>query len=116
MNNNDYVLDSNIVSALLNGHPKLREKLTIVPAERLFLNIVSAFENLRGWFAQVNKQQPTEQIIWAFEGLQQTLTYYGQSQVLPFDGAAATKYEELRKQNMRNYAGSIAALAEMIYE
>ena len=101
MNNSDYVLDSNIVSAVLNGHPKLRERLNIVPAERIFLNIVSAFENLRGWFAQVNKQQPTNRIVWAFDGLQKTLAYYGQNQVLPFDDAAATKYEELRKKHRR---------------
>jgi predicted nucleic acid-binding protein len=76
MNNKDYVLDSNIVSAVLNGHPKLRERLTIVSAERIFLNLVSAFENLRGWFAQVNKQQQIDRIVWAFDGLQQTLAYY----------------------------------------
>jgi len=101
MNNDDYILDSNIVSAVLNGHPSLRERLTIVPHERIFLNIVSAFENLRGWFAQVNRQQPIERIVWAFDGLQQTLAYYGQSQVLPFGDAAAAKYEELRKQHRR---------------
>ena len=101
MNNDDYLLDSNIVSAVLNGHPKLRERLTIIPAEHIFLSIVSAFENLRGWFAQVNKQQPVDRIVWAFDGLQQTLAYYGQSQVLPFDDAAAAKYKELRRQHRR---------------
>ena len=123
MNNSDYVLDSNIVSAVLNGHPKLQERLTIVPAERIFLNIVSAFENLRGWFAQVNKQQPTARIVWAFDGLQKTLAYYvrfaqpqtGASLVFG-DKAKYYRLTMLRRQDMKNYEGSIADLVEMIYE
>ena len=122
MNNDDYVLDSNIVSAVLHGHPKLRERLTIIPAERIFLNIVSAFENLRGWFAQVNKQQSTNRIVWAFDGLQKTLAYYvrfAQPQTgasLVFGGKAKYyRLTTLQQQNMRNYAESIVALVEMIY-
>ena len=96
-----YVLDSNTVSAILRGHQGVHRRITLVPAERICLNVVSAFENLRGWFAQVNKQQPTEQLVRAFNRILQLLDYYGQSQVLPYDMAAAMKCEELRQQHRR---------------
>ena len=96
-----YVLDSNTVSAILRGHQGAHRRLTLVPAEYVFLNVVSAFENLRGWFAQVNQQQPIERLVQAFNGILWTLSYYGQSQVLPYDMAAAIKYEELRRQHRR---------------
>jgi tRNA(fMet)-specific endonuclease VapC len=97
----DYCLDSNVVSALVNGHQELQRQVNQVPKQRIFLNVVSAFENLRGWFAQLNKQQSRGRIVWAFDGLLRTLAFYGQSQVLPFDDEAAIKYEELRRQHRR---------------
>ena len=96
-----YILDSDTVSANLNEHPGVQRRLALIPKESIFLNVVSAFENLRGWFAQVNRQQPIGRIVWGFNGLLRTLNYYGQSQVLPYDMAAATKYEELRGQHRR---------------
>ncbi len=96
-----YVLDSNAVSAILRGHQGVHRRITLVPAERIFLNVVSAFENLRGWFAQVNKQQPTDQLVRVFNRILQLLDYYGRSQVLPYDMAAAMKCEELRQQHRR---------------
>ncbi len=96
-----YVLDSDTVSAIRRGHQGVQRRLALIPAEYVFLNVVSAFENLRGWFAQVNQQQPIERLVQAFNGILWTLSYYGQSQVLPYDMAAATKYEELRRQHRR---------------
>ncbi|MBI1928308.1 type II toxin-antitoxin system VapC family toxin [Candidatus Poribacteria bacterium] len=101
MANERYILESNTVSAILRGHQGVHHRITLVPAERIFLTVVSAFENLRGWFAQVNKQQPTEQLVRVFNRILQLLDYYGRSQVLPYDMAAATKYEELRRQHRR---------------
>ena len=40
-------------------------------------------------------------IVWAFDGLLQTLIFYGQGQVLPFDEEAAMRYEELRQRYRR---------------
>lgn len=108
-----YILDSNTVSAILNEHPGVQRRVALVPAECIFLNVVSAFENLRGWFGQVNRQQPIERLVRAFNGILRTLNYYGQSQVLPYDVAAATKYEELRRQHRRHSRDDlrIAAIA-----
>ena len=96
-----YVLDSDTVSAIRRGHQGVQRRLALIPEESIFLNVVSAFENLRGWFAEVNKQQPIGQLVWAFNGLLGTLLFYGRWQVLPYDMAAATKYEELRRQHRR---------------
>lgn len=50
-----YVLDTDHLSLNLRGHPKIRERLAIVPADEIAITIITAEEQLRGRLAQVGK-------------------------------------------------------------
>ena len=50
-----YALDTDHLSLILRGHPKIRERLTAVSPEEVAITIITVEEQLRGRLAQVSK-------------------------------------------------------------
>ena len=63
--------------------------------------IVNAEEQMRGWLAEINRQQIVQQQIRSYERLQKLLTFLGELRVMPFDTRSAEEFTRLRRMKVR---------------
>jgi tRNA(fMet)-specific endonuclease VapC len=63
--------------------------------------IISAEEQLRGWLAQIHRQRDPHKQIFAYERLQRRFAFFAAWDVLPWDGACADRFQELRREHIR---------------
>ena len=63
--------------------------------------IMSVEEQLRGWLAQIKRKRDLHEQISAYARLQGRLTAYAEWTVLPWDAAAVSLFEDLRRNGNR---------------
>jgi tRNA(fMet)-specific endonuclease VapC len=96
-----YVLDTDQISLFQRSHLRVRENITrINPLERA-VTIISVAEQFQGRLAAVRRASSEAEVIVRLEQLRETLIFYLNTQVLPYDEAAQTIYEQLKKQKIR---------------
>lgn len=99
------VLDTEAVSVLFNP----RDALRIVLERRLerpdavphATSVVTYQEQARGWLAEINRAKAPAQLLKAYRGLFKMKRDYDRLQLLPFDAAAQTLFEQFRRQKLR---------------
>jgi len=96
-----FLLDTDHITLYQRGHLLIGLRVTATPANELVVTIISFEEQIRGRLAQVRRVQGQPATIRAYALLQETLTYFAQAQVLPFDAAAAEHFSRLRHQGIR---------------
>lgn len=75
--------------------------------------VVCVEEHVRGWLARISKARTSEASVAAYAKFQRAVEDLGQGTILPFDAAAAAKFEQLRsiKLGMGTADLRIAAIA-----
>ncbi len=96
-----YVLDTDHLSLILRGHPKIHDHLTTIPAREISITIITAEEQLRGRLAQVSKAINGNARSAAYRYLRQTIIDLAKLQILDYDAGANITYEQLRQQRIR---------------
>lgn len=94
-----YLLDTNIISYLIQSHPTVLANLTTVPRGNVFISAITYAEMLFGFAKNphATKRQAAFQVLLQF------------IPVLPFDETAAATYGEL-KAKMQQQGKSLAEL------
>lgn len=105
-----YVLDTNVITALRYGNTSVITRIGIVPKSDVFVTIVSFEEEIKGQFeilATHNKKLSTNRkgdaalLIPTYRELSRIVDFYGSSNVLPYDDAAARIDNDLRRALLR---------------
>lgn len=96
-----YILDTDHVSLLLEGHGKIVQQLAAHPPEEIWVTLVTAQELLDGWLPQLKRKQPPERYVWAYAGLRKSLEFLCDANLLDFDERSSQEYELLRKKHRR---------------
>jgi tRNA(fMet)-specific endonuclease VapC len=96
-----YVLDTDHVSLLRDGHAEVVSRLRSVAAEERAITIVTIEEQLRAWFTQVRRARNADQLALAYDGLFQVVQMARSVPVLPFVPSAVARYFELRRSLRR---------------
>ena len=96
-----YALDTDHLSLILRGHPKVRERLTAVPPEEVVITIITAEEQLRGRLAQVSKAGSGEAPSKAYQYLHKAINDLARLTVLDYDASSDLIYHELRLRRLR---------------
>lgn len=96
-----YILDTDHVSLLLQGNPKVVQQLAVHPPVEIEVTLVTAQELLDGWLPLLKHKQPAQRYVWAYAGLRQTLEFLCDVNLLDFDSHAAQEYERLRARYRR---------------
>ena len=100
-----YLLDSDILSILNLRSGELFatvfSRFEDVNDEDVFVSIVSFHEQMQGWQTYLNRSRTQDGVIRAYGGLEKLLTNFAESQVLPFDEAAAEVFDELKSKKIR---------------
>lgn len=96
-----YALDTDHLSLILRGHPKIRERLTAISPEQVAITIITAEEQLRGRLAQVSKASSGDARLVAYRYLRKAINDLAKLNVLDYDAASDRIYQELRQQRLR---------------
>jgi tRNA(fMet)-specific endonuclease VapC len=96
-----FVLDTDHLSLLQRGHAALLQRVAATPSADLATTIVTVEEQLRGWLDAIRRHAGSERQVWAYRGLHDAVTSFGQITVLDFDVAAYREFEVLRRRRLR---------------
>ncbi len=94
-----YILDSDTLTHLHAGNPRVVENLRNTADSDVVTTIVTKIELLRGRFDFVLKAETGADLIRAQQLLTRTDDLLAQLPVLPFDSLAATHFDRLRIQS-----------------
>jgi len=90
-----YVLDTDTLTRLHAGHPKVVERLRDVTDSRVVTTVITKIELLRGRFDFLLKAANGAQLLRAQDWLTKTETLLAQLRILPLDAAAAGEFDRL---------------------
>lgn len=83
-----YVLDTDTISLLERGDRALREHIAALPAEDVFVTVVSLEEQMRGRLSTLGSQGDEMRLAQSYAYLKRTLDFYCAANVLRYDEAA----------------------------
>ena len=108
-----YVLDTDTVSALQRGDPRVTAQLASIAAGDVCVTIISFEEQLRGRLTELHTLASPGSRVTAYRYLQQALTFFASARVLPYDTTAARLDDELRAafRRMGTMDRRVAAIA-----
>lgn len=96
-----YILDTDHLSLLQNGHPTVSRRLLNTSPENLVTTTVSLAEQLQGRLAVINRAKSESSAAYGFKRLQETVLFYQTLPQIAYDERAAAKFEARRKQKIR---------------
>jgi tRNA(fMet)-specific endonuclease VapC len=68
---------------------------------RFVTAIVSVEEQMSGWLAEIDRRRDVHQQIPAYERFARLIDFFGDWEIVSFDGPAADEFKRLRKQRIR---------------
>jgi tRNA(fMet)-specific endonuclease VapC len=99
-----WVLDTDHVSMLERGNPKIQDRLREVATNSVAITIVTAEEKMKGRLAAINSLSGIERVdrlAIAYRALQSTIEDLQILPILPFSDLARDRYRELLEQKIR---------------
>ena len=96
-----FILDTDHATFYQQGHSTLKQHLQNIPADKIATTVATYEEQISGRLAVVRRAQNPQNRIRAFFWLQQTLSFFCQMLVLPFDEAAAARFQQMRSLRLR---------------
>jgi len=96
-----YVLDTDHVTLHFRGHSQVGQKLTLIPSDEIATTTITAEEQLRGRLAQIKKTSTTDALAIAHRRFRQAIYDLAKLNILEFDSAAITIFEDLKRQRLR---------------
>lgn len=95
-----YILDTDHVTLHQRQHETLVRRLQFLPSSvRVAVTVVTIEEQMRGRLAQLNA--PGSPLEATYQLLNQTLAYFCQLPIIPFDDKAHSLFKQLRQQKIR---------------
>lgn len=80
---------------------RLRARMEASSDKDFATTIVNAEEQLRGWLAEINRQQTPQRQIAAYDRLRKLLDFLSGFPLIAFDQRGADQFERLRKEKVR---------------
>jgi tRNA(fMet)-specific endonuclease VapC len=99
-----WVLDTDSLSLLERGNPKIQERLRQTNADSVAISIVTAEEKMKGRLAAINSLSGIERIdrlAVAYRDLQSSIEDLQALPILPFSELAKDRYRDLLQQKIR---------------
>jgi tRNA(fMet)-specific endonuclease VapC len=97
----EYILDTDMLTLLEDGHPAVSERFFREKAENVAITVLSVEEQMSGWYTQLRKAKRPERLAWAYRRLTDTVRFFSRLQILTYDEAAMRRYEQLRKRKIK---------------
>jgi tRNA(fMet)-specific endonuclease VapC len=96
-----WVLDTDSVSLFQREYPPVLQQVQLKNADEIAVTVVTLEEQLRGWLNFLRRASSEERLIAGYRRLQDSLSYFCNTQLLTFTPAAADCYHTLIQQRIR---------------
>jgi tRNA(fMet)-specific endonuclease VapC len=96
-----WISDTDCLTLFQHGQRKLVERVARLPQEQVTTTIVTLEEQVRGRFNLVRRAETIEQLVNAYQRLQEAMVFFQRFQVLEFSLSAGTCYQSLKDQKLR---------------
>jgi tRNA(fMet)-specific endonuclease VapC len=100
-----FLLDTDYVVLMQRGPSaeldRLLDRMATYSDTDFYLPVVAFHEQMLGANAYISQAKSRREVVRGYEILHRVLTDFSDSQVLPFDDAAATAFDELRGRGVR---------------
>jgi tRNA(fMet)-specific endonuclease VapC len=83
-----YILDTDTLSLLQQGHPRVSQRCRARPPTDLALTVISVEEQLSGWYTALRKARRPDDLARVYQRLADTVQFLSQWKILPFTTAA----------------------------
>jgi tRNA(fMet)-specific endonuclease VapC len=95
-----YALDTDSLTLYREGHPQLSQRVLAHLPSEIATTIISAEEQLSGWYAQLRQANQPDRIARAYERLAETIRFYNGTQMLLFTLPAIARYQQLLQMKL----------------
>jgi tRNA(fMet)-specific endonuclease VapC len=108
-----YILDTDILTLFRAGHPEVTRRVRAAPPGEIATTIITAEEQLTGWYTLVRRVTRPVDIERAYARLADTIAFFAALTPLPLTQAAIARYAQLlaAKLNVGKNDLRIAAIA-----
>src|SRR5436190_11207195 len=86
-----YILDTDTLSLLEQGHPRVSQQCQARPTSDLAITVISVEEQLSGWYTAIRKARRPDDLALAYESLADSVPFLAQWKILPFTTAAISR-------------------------
>ena len=96
-----FVLDTDILTLFEREHPAVVANVAAHLPSEIAISVVTVEEQLSGWYGQLRQAKGTERLAWAYRRLAATIRFLRNAQILDFDEAAISRYQELKRRRLK---------------
>lgn len=107
-----YILDTDTLSLLQQGHPKVLQQCRARPPADLAITVISVEEQLSGWYTVLRRARLPDELARAYQRLADAVRSLAPLTILPFPIAAIARSQRLigLKLNVKRSDLRIAAI------
>jgi tRNA(fMet)-specific endonuclease VapC len=109
------LLDTDHVTAMkytdTDRYRRLTTRLAVVVDEVVGVSIVTVEEQMRGWLAAIAKERKARRQVGPYRDLAQLFDFFGAFEIVLFDDAAVTIFEQLGSIQIGSMDKKIASIA-----
>jgi tRNA(fMet)-specific endonuclease VapC len=98
---NLWILDTDHISLLQRNHPNVKQRLTSIDPNKIFVTVITFEEQMRGRLNQVKQAKSQQSLISAYHALRETIEDYKRLNLLDFDKDAYSCHMNLLRQKIR---------------
>ena len=98
---NLYILDTDILTHFQKGHAVVTRRARALAPAQLAVSIISAEEELIGWYTKVRQAKSADQLAIAYERMTEAIRFLATVQLVSYSVAAIRRYEQLRNSLRR---------------
>lgn len=95
-----YVLDTDIISLLQQGHPQTVVRYSLVPANEVGITVISVEEQLSSWYTLIRQAKKPEDAARGYLSLAQNVSCFAQFEILPYPVVAIARFEQLKRMKL----------------
>ena len=110
-----HVLDTDMLTLFEEGHPAVLQQVAAHAASDLAITILTAEEQLSGWYTRIRKAKNDAELALAYGRLARTVRFLSRMQILDFDEPAIKRYEDFRKAKIK-IGGTDLRIAAVVME
>jgi len=96
-----YLLDTDHLSLLQRGHPRILARLAAIPLAQRAVTIITVDEQIQGRLALIRRAKTQTDAAREYERLRETIQFFATVRILSYDLAAVAQFETLRRQGLR---------------
>ena len=99
-----FVLDTDIVSLLQRGHPRVVSRCAARRPEELAISVISLEEQLSGWYSLLRKTKQPDELVKAYQSLIDSLLFLARLPILPLTLPAIARFGDWQEINYLDHA------------